>query len=146
MRLSATFSQSLLGAILLLGSSLTCASGFFDLVRFDNVSDLNGDRLDFSISPPGGMSGHEVSWPNLCWDVHVIVPRNPQHPSISVADHQAALARLQGAARIQTSLYFGPAGRGLVPTKGNRCELNSKALRLQLDATGKEVIFSFNED
>lgn len=139
------FIRCCFGATLKVASALTSASGFFDLVRFESVTPLDGGRWKFSISTPGMFSEREVSWPFFCGDVYVTVPHMPQHPSISVVEHHEALSRLREAARTRKPLYFGPAGRGLVPSQDKRCELDAKAIRIEPDVNGKEVVFAFSE-
>ncbi len=138
-------SHSFLGAVLVISSTLTFASAFFDPVRFESVSELDSGRVVFLISPPGIFSEVEVSWPHFCWNVRLVAPRESQHTSISVDEHRAALSRLQEATRTKATVNFGSGGRGLIPTKGNRCELNSKALRIETDVNGKDAVISFNE-
>ena len=114
-------------------------------MRFETVSELDSGRIVFQVSPPSIFSGPEVSWPRFCWNVRLVVPRESQDASISADEHRAALSRLQEATRTKATVNFGPGGRGLIQTPGDRCELNSKALRIDKDVHGTDIVISFNQ-
>jgi hypothetical protein len=120
------------------------SAAFTDLVRVDGFSEIESGFITFFISPPVLLSESEASWP-LCWTLRVRAPLEPTHSAVTPEEHRSALTRLREAVRTKDKVYFGPAGNGLIPSKENRCQLNSKGLISTLRSHNKDSIISFHD-
>jgi hypothetical protein len=129
---------------LLLFPMVAISAAFTDIVRVDGFSGIESGFITFFISPPGLFSESEASWP-LCCTLRVRAPLEPTHSAVTPAEHRSALTRLREAARTKDKVYFGPAGNGLIPSKENWCQLNTKGLTSTLRSDNREAIISFHD-
>lgn len=128
--------------VVLMTPGVAISSAFTDPVQVDSVSEADAHAITFVITPPGLFSKREASWP-VCSTVSVRVVRQPEFSAVKPEQHEAAIKRLKEAQRSKTRVHFGPAGKGLVPSKDNRCQLNSKGLAIIQRSDGKEAVISF---
>lgn len=120
------------------------AGAFTDPVHVLSETNIDKVTTTFLVSPPGIFSSVEVSWP-MCRTIKVIVPLAPNSAGVSLVDHRAGLEALRGAIKSKGAIYFGPAGRGLVPSKKDKCELNSRALMVTERSDKIQAVISFHD-
>lgn len=121
---------------------LALSAAFTDPVKVSASPAAEPGSVIFGISPPFWST--EASWP-LCWNLRVRVPSKPPLGEESEKQHQAALKLLQETASKNGVVYFGPAGKGLKPSKEDRCLLDSRRLSVIQRIDGITAVVSFYE-